>query len=69
MALLIRRDPAATGGQLAPDPAGAAINTILLLIALLLALVLPGASYYPLLLLTLDEQVRRWWNRIVHRGA
>ena len=69
MALLVRRDPAATGGQRPPDAAAAAINTVLLLIALVLALVLPGASYYPLLLLTLDERVRRLWNRIIRRGA
>jgi len=69
MALLVRRDPAATAGQRPPDPVGAAINTVLLLIALLLALVLPGPSYYPLLLLALDEQVRQLWNRITHRGA
>ncbi|HEY6796599.1 MAG TPA: TMEM175 family protein [Kineosporiaceae bacterium] len=69
MALVVRREPSATGGRPLPDPAGAAINTALLVISLLLALVLPGASYYSLLLLTLDEQVRRLWQRFMRQVA
>lgn len=67
MALLAWRTPGATGDTPPLDPAGAAVNTALLLVALVLALVIPGPSYYVLLLLTVDEQVRRLWNRLVHR--
>jgi uncharacterized membrane protein len=67
IAVLVHRTPGATGAQPAPDPAGAAINTALLMLALLLTLALPGHSYYTLLLLTLDEQVRRLWSRATSR--
>jgi uncharacterized membrane protein len=39
------------------------VNTALLLVALLVALVIPGVNYYALLLLLLSSPVIFWWNR------
>ncbi len=63
MDLLVRRHPTVTGGQTPPDLASAVINVILLVSALVLALLLPGSSYYTLLLLTLDRPILSLWHR------
>ncbi|HVQ96412.1 MAG TPA: TMEM175 family protein [Mycobacteriales bacterium] len=63
MDLLVRRHPTVTGGQTPPDLASAVINVILLVSALILALLLPGSSYYTLLLLTLDRPILSLWHR------
>jgi uncharacterized membrane protein len=63
MDLQIKRNPAVTGGQALPDLASAVVNTMLLVVALILSLLLPGSSYYTLLLLWLDEPVLAIWRR------
>jgi uncharacterized membrane protein len=57
--LVVARSPGCTDSTSVPNPAMGAINTALLLVALVLALVVPGASFFPLLLLVLDNQVAR----------
>jgi uncharacterized membrane protein len=63
MDLLVRRNPTVTGGQRLPDLATAVINVILLVVALILTLLLPGSSYYTLLLLWLDQPMLSLWHR------
>jgi uncharacterized membrane protein len=63
MDVLIRRHPTATGGEAPPDLPSAVVNVVLLTLALGLALVLPGASYWTLGLLTLDQPILRLWRR------
>ena len=63
MDLLVRRTAGATGDLPPPDVATAVANVLLLVTALILALVLPGASYYTLLLLAVDQPVVRLWRR------
>jgi uncharacterized membrane protein len=63
MDLQVKRNPAVTGGQALPDLASTVVNTMLLVVALILSLLLPGSSYYTLLLLWLDEPVLALWRR------
>jgi uncharacterized membrane protein len=63
MDLLVQRDPTVTGDQALPDLASAVLNVILLAVALILALLLPGSSYYTLLLLTLEQPILSLWRR------
>lgn len=67
MDLLVHRQPSVTGGQALPRLASALISVIRLLVALILSLLLPGASYYTLLLLALDRQVLSLWQRLTGR--
>jgi uncharacterized membrane protein len=63
MDLLVQRNPRVTGGQELPGVASPVINVILLMLALILALLLPGSSYYTLLLLWLDQPLLSLWHR------
>jgi uncharacterized membrane protein len=67
MDLLVRRDPSVTGGQALPNLASAVANVVLLLLALVLALLLPGPSYYTLVLLWLDKPILSLWHRNTDR--
>jgi hypothetical protein len=63
MDLVVRRHPAVTGGQSLPDLASAVVNVILLVVSLILTLLLPGSSYWTLLLLILDQPMLSLWHR------
>lgn len=67
MDLLVHRQPSVTGGQPLPDLAAAVVNVIMLVVTLILSLLLPGASYYTLVLLTLDKQVLWLWHRMTRQ--
>jgi uncharacterized membrane protein len=67
MALLVQHHPTVTDGQALPDLAAAVVNTMLLVVALVLALLLPGSSYYTLILLTLDQPILWLWHRTTGR--
>jgi len=67
MEFLIQRDPRLTDGRGTPHLAAALSNVFLLLVSLVLTLLLPGPSYYTLLLLTLDSVVLRLWRRVTGR--
>lgn len=55
--LLMARHPELTDGSPPPRVANPLVNTLLLLVALAIALVFPHTSYYPMLLLALDNVV------------
>jgi uncharacterized membrane protein len=63
MEILVRRNPTVTGGQPLPDLAATVVNVILLAAALVLGLLLPGSSYYTLVLLWFDKPVLALWQR------
>jgi uncharacterized membrane protein len=64
MDLVVRRQPVVTGGQGLPDLESAVANVVLLVVSLVLAILLPGSSYWVLLLLTLDQPILSLWHRV-----
>ncbi len=65
--LVIVRRPEITDGLEPPPLRGSVVNVGLLALALVLALVFPVTSYYPLLLLAADNQVDAVLHRVSRR--
>ena len=59
----IDRDRGIRDSDASPDPAPAIASTVCLVVALLVSLVLPATSYYPLLLLFLARPAIVLWRR------
>jgi uncharacterized membrane protein len=64
LAWVIRRSPDLHEPGEAPSPVAGLINALLFLIALGLAVLVPGLSYYPLLLLVTADWLTALWNRL-----
>ncbi|MGI8416747.1 MAG: TMEM175 family protein [Nakamurella sp.] len=56
-------------GADASDPSLGVVNVILVTLALALSLAVPATSYYPMLLLMLDDPLRRLYRRLRHLPA
>lgn len=56
---LLRQRPRLTEGEPRADPAGAVATAGVMVLALGISLAVPATSYFPLLLLTLDDRVLR----------
>lgn len=63
------RHPELTDGHDDSDPVDGVVNVALLLVALVLSVVLPRASYFPLLLLMVAGPVADGWRRLRGRGS
>jgi hypothetical protein len=62
-AVLVRR-PEMTDGHYEADPLVAAANALALVLALVISLLLPAVSYFPLLLLLAADPAARAWRRL-----
>jgi uncharacterized membrane protein len=63
LAVAIRRDPSVSAPGEPPSAAAATITAVLLALALVISLVFPGTSYYPLLLLLASDAGTSIWRR------
>jgi uncharacterized membrane protein len=68
LALVIRRNPSLHEPGKPPSAVTGVFNTVLILIALALSLLVPGVSYYPLLLLMGADPLASWWKRRTQNG-
>jgi uncharacterized membrane protein len=64
LALVIKRNPALHEPGATPSPLAGVVNTVLFLLALALTLVIPGLSYYPLILLVTSDWLAALWKRL-----
>jgi uncharacterized membrane protein len=69
LAWLIRRNPDLHEPGESPSPVAGVINALLFLLALVLAVLIPGISYYPLLLLVIADWLTALWNRLQQRHS
>ena len=69
ISVVMRRNPQITDGQAPPDAEPGVISGLLLVLALVITLVFPATSYFPLLLLFLETPVRLLLRMVRRRST